>query len=182
MKKLTPKQQRFVDEYLIDLNATEAAIRAGYSKKTARQVGSQNLAKLNIMAAVNEAKAKRAERTNINADWILNRLADEAEADLADLYDEVTGALKPVHQWPVIWRQGLIAGVDVFEEFEGTGKNRIKIGETTRVKVSDRVRRLELIGKHIKVSAFEDRVQHDVSEGLAQLLQEIQPRTLNPGG
>ncbi len=65
---MTPKQQRFVDEYLIDLNATQAAIRAGYSKKTARAVGSENLTKPDIRAAVAEAQQARSERTKIGAD------------------------------------------------------------------------------------------------------------------
>lgn len=62
---LTAKQQRFVDEYLIDLNATQAAIRAGYSEKTARSVGSENLTKPDVAAAIKKGRAKVAER----AEW-----------------------------------------------------------------------------------------------------------------
>lgn len=58
MANLTPKQQRFVDEYLIDLNATQAAIRAGYSEKTAKVIAAQNLSKLNVQEAIEEAKNK----------------------------------------------------------------------------------------------------------------------------
>src|SRR5271166_5161849 len=63
--KLTPKQARFVQEYLIDLNAAQAAIRAGYSAKTARVIGHENLTKPDIAAAIEKAKAKRAERTEL---------------------------------------------------------------------------------------------------------------------
>ena len=70
-KQLTLKQERFVHEYLIDLNATQAAIRAGYSKKTAKQIGSQNLSKLDISAAIQEAASERIERIKIDADWVL---------------------------------------------------------------------------------------------------------------
>jgi len=70
MAKLTNKQKRFVDEYLIDLNATQAAIRAGYSEKTAKDIGCQNLAKLNIQAAFENAIAERAERTKIIDKWL----------------------------------------------------------------------------------------------------------------
>lgn len=59
MAGLTDKQQRFVDEYLIDLNATQAAIRAGYSEKTANEIGAENLAKPSIAKAIAEAQAKR---------------------------------------------------------------------------------------------------------------------------
>lgn len=67
-KKLTPKQQKFVGEYLVDLNATQAAIRAGYSAKTAKVVGCQNLTKPNIAAAVQAAKLKLSERNKCDQD------------------------------------------------------------------------------------------------------------------
>ncbi len=158
---MTPKQQRFVDEYLIDLNATQAAIRAGYSKKTARVVGSENLTKPDIRAAVAEAQQARSERTKIGADWVLARLADEADADLADLYDE-NGGLKPITEWPLVWRQGLVAGLDVDEEFNKDGK---KLGQVTKIKLSDRIKRVELIGKHVDVQAFAERHEHTGKSG-----------------
>ena len=68
---LTEKQRRFVDEYLIDLNATQAAIRAGYSVKTAREQASQNLTKLNIQQAISEKMAERSKRTGVNQDRIV---------------------------------------------------------------------------------------------------------------
>lgn len=80
---LTPRQQRFVDEYLIDLNATQAAIRAGYSAKTARSVGSENLTKPDIAAAINRTMGQRAEKLEITAASITARLmqiADKAQA------------------------------------------------------------------------------------------------------
>ena len=70
--KLTLKQARFVQEYLIDLNAAQAAIRAGYSAKTAREIGHQNLTKLHIAAAIEKAQTKRAERCELTI------LADES--------------------------------------------------------------------------------------------------------
>ena len=153
MSKLTAKQHRFIQEYLLDLNATQAAIRAGYSAKTARQVGAENLTKPVIAAAIFEAKADRSERTKVDSDWVLSRLADEADADIADLYNE-DGSLKPVHQWPLIWRKGLVAGLDV-EEIKAEGQT---IGIVRKVKLSDRIKRVELIGKHVDVQAFRDQV------------------------
>lgn len=153
---LTPRQQRFVEEYLIDLNATQAAIRAGYSKNTAEQTAYKLGQKSLVQAAIADAQQKRAKRTTIDADWVLRRLAIEAEADLADLYDE-NGALKPVKEWPLIWRQGLVAGVETEQEFEEVDGKKVPIGLIHKVKLSDRVRRLELIGKHINVSAFTER-------------------------
>ena len=71
---LTPKQQRFVEEYLVDLNATQAAIRAGYSETTARQQGCENLTKPNIQDAIAEAMQERSERTELSQDWVLSEL------------------------------------------------------------------------------------------------------------
>lgn len=76
---LTPKQARFVEEYLVDLNATEAAKRAGYSEKTAEQQGHQLLQKTSVREAIDAARAKRSERTQIDAAWVLERLQTVAE-------------------------------------------------------------------------------------------------------
>ncbi|WP_449395573.1 terminase small subunit [Devosia riboflavina] len=152
---LTAKQSRFVAEYLIDLNATQAAIRAGYSPKTANRIGPELLTKPAVAAAVSSAQSQRAERTKIDADWVLTRLAAEAEADIADLYAE-DGSLRPVHDWPEIWRKGLVAGIDV-EEIREEG---VTVGTVRKLKLSDRIKRIELIGKHVDVQAFKDQVEH----------------------
>lgn len=89
--KLTPRQQRFVDEYLIDLNATQAAIRAGYSRKTAPQIALQLLHKTSVANAVAEAQAKRAERTQIDQDWVLRQWQAIAEADPRELVQYLRG-------------------------------------------------------------------------------------------
>jgi len=149
---MTPKQQRFVEEYLVDLNATQAAIRAGYSAATASEIGYENLSKPQIADAIAEARAERSERTRIDADWLLTRLAAEAVADVAELYED-DGRIKPVRDWPLIWRQGLVAGLEVETIGEGAGN-------LTKVKLSDRIKRLELIGKHIDVQAFKDKIEH----------------------
>ena len=70
-KKLTKKQQLFVDEYLIDLNATQAAIRAGYSVESARDIGCENLTKPNIQQAIAEKMAERSKRTGVNQDRVV---------------------------------------------------------------------------------------------------------------
>lgn len=77
--RLTPKQQRFVEEYLIDLNATQAAIRAGYSKHTARSVGSENLTKPDIAAAIAEGQQEVAERVDVSQDYVLRNLIEIVE-------------------------------------------------------------------------------------------------------
>jgi phage terminase small subunit len=79
---MTPKQQRFVEEYLVDLNATQAAIRAGYSRDTAHSIGHENLSKPDIAEAIAAAQAERAERTNITADKVLQELAKIGFSDI----------------------------------------------------------------------------------------------------
>ena len=79
---MTPKQKRFVDEYLIDLNATGAAILAGYSKRTARSIGDENLTKPDIKKAVDAALAERSKRAGIDADKVLAELASIAFAPI----------------------------------------------------------------------------------------------------
>lgn len=169
--KLTRKQKRFVDEYLLDLNASQAAIRTGYSKKTAGAIGFELLKKPEISEAIETAMANRSERTKIDADWLLSRLASEAEADVGDLYGD-DGQLLPVKEWPKIWRQGLVAGLDI-EEIEVDG---VRMGTVKKIRVSDRVRRLELIGKHVRVNAFQDVIQHKGLEGLAERLDRAAGR------
>lgn len=92
-RKLNPKQRRFVEEYLIDLNATQAAIRAGYSPKTATAIASENLSKPSISAAIACAMAERSKRTGITQDRILEELAKVAFIKLTDIVDD-TGKIK----------------------------------------------------------------------------------------
>jgi phage terminase small subunit len=161
---LNPKQQRFVEEYLVDLNATQAAIRAGYSKKTAHVQACNLLKNPKVQAAVQAGRSKQTARTEINADWLLKRLAEEADADIADIYAE-NGGLKPVHSWPLIWRKGLVAGLESKQEFDYVDGEKIPDGVVQKVKMADRVRRLELIGKHIAVGAFVDKHEHTGKDG-----------------
>ena len=91
-KKLTPKQQLFVAEYLVDLNATQAAIRAGYAPKAAGATAHNLLKKTEIQVAISEAVAEREKRTGITADWVLNSLRKVAERCMDDEHFDSSGA------------------------------------------------------------------------------------------
>ncbi|MBM3335390.1 terminase small subunit [Candidatus Sumerlaeota bacterium] len=149
---MTPKRQRFIDEYLVDLNATRAYRAAGYAgdDNVCAVEGHRLLSDPKIGEAIAAAKAERSERTRIDADWVLTRLAAEAEADMAELYDD-DGRVRPIKDWPIIWRKGLVAGIEVETIGEGAG-------HVTKIKISDRIKRIELIGKHIDVQAFREQV------------------------
>ncbi|HAV5951831.1 TPA: terminase small subunit [Acinetobacter baumannii] len=167
MANLTPKQQRFVEEYLIDLNATQAAIRAGYSPRTANEQGAQNLAKLSVAEAIAEAQAEREERTKIDADYVLKRLVEIDQMDVLDIMDD-DGNVKPIKDWPKIWRQ-YISNIETISMDDGEGWLK-------KIKWPDKVKNLELLGKHISVGAFKDKVEHSGKleiESLSSLMDEL---------
>ena len=154
---LSPKHQRFVDEYIKDLNATQAAARAGYSAKTANEQGARLLANVSVQAAIQERIKERGERTKIDADYVLRRLAEIDQMDVLDiLRDDMS--LKPVSEWPKVWRQYL-SGFDLAEMFEGVGEDRAMVGILKKLKWPDKVRNLELLGKHVDVNAFREKVE-----------------------
>ena len=181
LEDLSSKQKNFVLQYLIDPNATKAALHAKYSELTAPQQGARLLKNVKVLAAIKKAQEERLERTETKADWVLKRLFCEAEADIADIYND-DGTIKPISDWPLIWRQGLVAGIKVNELFEGTGKDKKKIGEAVEVKISDRARRLELIGKHVDVMAFKEKVEHDASADLKEFYKQVSGKSVRPAG
>lgn len=93
-KALTPKEQSFVDEYLVDLNATQAAIRAKYSEKSARQIGSENLSKPYIQAAIAKARLEQQKRTQITADKVLEQAWRVAQADAREIVEVKVGCCR----------------------------------------------------------------------------------------
>ena len=151
--KLRIKQRRFIEEYLIDPNATKAAIRAGYSEKTAQQMGSENLSKPVIAEALAIAQKERADRVRVTADSLLAHCSDMLNADIGDILDEV-GAFKSIHDWPKIWRQ-MVSGIDIKELFEWQDNVKKKTGEVAKMKFITREKLIELTGKHIGVRAFD---------------------------
>jgi len=142
-KKLTQKQRLFVAEYLVSLNATKAAIDAGYSKKTAQQTGSENLLKPLIADAIQEAMDKRCERIEITADRVLQELACLAFLDPRQFYNE-SGQLIPIHQLPEDVARAL-SGFEV----STVGGNEITV--TSKIKHVDKKASLELCMRHLKM-------------------------------
>ena len=169
---LTAKQQAFVIEYLVDLNATQAAIRSGYSKKTAGQIGDENLKKPQIAIAIKEAMDSRNKRVQINADYVLNRLVEIDQLDVLDILDNA-GNFKPIMEWPKTWRQTL-SGVDLQEIMLGDVETVIR-----KIKWPDKLRNLELLGKHVAVSAFREQVEVNVTHTLSERMAKARERASN---
>ena len=150
---LTPKQCRFVDEYLIDLNATKAAIRAGYSTNRANAMGHENLTKPDIAAAIEAAMKARSERTEITQDRVLAEYAKLAFLDPRRFYDE-HGALKPVHLLDADVAAALV-GVDVVDSFD---KESQTTTTTKKIKFVDKKGALDSCARHLGM--FTDKVEH----------------------
>jgi phage terminase small subunit len=144
--KLTPKQQRFIEEYLIDLNATQAAIRAGYSRNSARQIGDENLSKPGIADAVAKAKRERSEATNIDAEWVLKQAVE--------LHQRCMQEIRPVRN-PKTREQVYDDNGNALFAFNAAAANRS----------------LEIIGKHVEVAAFKDRLEVSGEQSLAERIR-----------
>jgi phage terminase small subunit len=167
MAKLTAKQKIFVAEYLIDLNATQAAIRAKYSEKTAEQMGHQLLKKTLVQQAIREAMKNREQRTQITQDRVLNELSKIAFANGTDFASLVTGTKKKK-----VWNDETqeYDELDVEEQFvrfvdtdslPPDKKAAVAAIKETRygmaVESHDKVKALELIGKHLGM--FKEKVE-----------------------
>ncbi|MEY8171315.1 terminase small subunit [Burkholderia multivorans] len=151
MKKLTVKQQRFVDEYLCDLNASAAARRAGYSEKTANEQGARLLAKVSVQEAVRAAMTDRRERTHVTQDRVLRELARIAFFDIRRLYN-ADGTLKRPDQLDDE-AAAVLAGVDVVEQMtynaDGSGELTPTPTLTKKAKVFDKTAALTLAMRHL---------------------------------
>lgn len=169
---LTEKQKRFCDEYLVDLNATQSAIRAGYSEKTAMEQGYQLLQKTSVQEYINERMADREKRTEITQDRVLQELAIIAFSNATDYASviekqamvDVEGVMMPMYDTegnPVKYRTVELALTDDLTEDQKKALAVIKKGrDGYEVKPYDKVRALELLGKHLGM--FKDRVEMEL--------------------
>lgn len=148
VKKLTPKQDRFVDEYLIDLNATQAAIRAGYSKRTAAVIGCQFLIKFNIQQTIQRRKDELKENTQINQEWVLKRYKMLVDYSVDDFFNN-SGELKPLSEIPKD-KLYAICGIKT-QKTIFTNRDLKRIEETIirEFKLPDKKGVLDSIGKHL---------------------------------
>lgn len=146
--KFTNKQISFAKEYVIDSNATQAAIRAGYSENGARVRGSDLLLNSNVRSLVEWHFEQVAIRNRIDKDEIVQILAKMARFDIAEIYDD-NGAIKPIHEISHSARMS-IEGIDTSEIWERDEQGEIQhIGQLKKIKVSSRIQALNLLMKHL---------------------------------
>jgi len=162
---LTKKQKTFIDEYLIDLNATQAAIRAGYSPDSARQSGCDNMNNPYIRAHIDKAMAERSKRTGVNADRVIQELAKMAFINAVDVINTEDATLK---DGALPEDTAAIQSVKVksIPTKDGEGVER-------EIKMADKIKALELLGKHLGM--FTDKVNLDVqtSDKLDDILSQM---------
>ena len=173
MAKLTAKQQRFCDEYLIDLNATQAAIRAGYSEKNADKIGSELLGKTRVAEYIQERKQDRVERTEITQDMVLRELAIIAFSNIADYARVVekegvtdTGTKVKYKTVDAVLTEDLTDNQKKALAVIKEGKNGLE------VKPYDKVRALELLGKHLGMWTEKVEVTERAKNPFAELTTE----------
>ena len=150
MAELNERQQKFVSEYLVDLNATQAAIRAGYSKKTAYSLGQRLLKKVEIQAAIEEARADQQKRTEITQDMVLAELAKVAFANGADFARVITKECTDGNGNPTTLQTVELVDTDELDDDKKAAISCIKEGKFgIEVGSYDKLRALELLGRHL---------------------------------
>lgn len=161
---LTAKQKQFIEEYLIDLNATQAAIRAGYSPDSARQSGSDNMNNPYISSRIDRAMAERSKRTGINQDRVLRELARIAFVNAADMIDTKDATLKADAS------EDDTAAIQSVKVKQMSGDTEMVERE---IKLADKIKALELLGKHLGMYQNNLSITVEASEKLDDIMSQI---------
>lgn len=144
MARLSEKQERFCNEYLIDFHVTNATIRAGYPPKSAAAVGSKLLKNAKISARIAQLRAAASAKTGVSLERNLDQLGAMAFADPAEMYNPDTGELLPVTQMPAHIRRAIMS-----IEVDEINVNGIVLGQTKKIKLSDRNKAADMIMRHL---------------------------------
>jgi phage terminase small subunit len=172
--KYTAKEEKFclevatgVDENKKPISQAEAyrrAFNASRMKSATIDVkASEMMAKGKIKVRVDELRAAVAKEAVVDASYVLKRLLEIDQMDVIDIMED-DGSIKSIREWPKIWRQYL-SGFELADMFEGKGDDRELVGILKKIKWPDKVKNLELLGKHLQVGAFVEKVDHTSSDG-----------------
>jgi phage terminase small subunit len=176
------REELFAREYLVDLNATQAAKRAGYSPDTAGQIGYALLKKVDIQSHIEAFMKERRRKYKLSHDRVIKELLRSGLLDIRGFFND-DGSLKPVKEWSAA-QGAAVSSLESIDYYEGSGENRRKAGVIRKLKFNDKTRALELLGKHIGMFKndrpnLEDlfgllpkRIADRLRESVAELLAE----------
>ena len=159
VRPLSAKERRFCEEYVVDCNGAQAAIRAGYSAKTAAEQASRLLGKVNLKQYVQELQQRLSEKTEVSAERVIREVASIAFSDPRKLFDP-TGNPLPITELDDV-TAAAVASVEVDTLWDGNGKERKAIGITTKIKLWDKNSAAEKLMKHLGLFEKDNRQKTD---------------------
>lgn len=169
ISKLNLREEIFCTEYIkLDLNGSQAAIAAGYSKRTAASTASRLLTKDNIKEKISKLVSERSKATAIDAEYVLRRLKEIDELDVIDIIKDDMSGFKLLSEWPKIWRTS-ISSIDMKKMITSIGENEELETIIEKIKWPDKVKNLEMIGRHVSVKAW------DKEESVINNIHNIMP-------
>ncbi|RWT65439.1 MULTISPECIES: terminase small subunit [Enterobacter] len=178
---LSVLKEAYCQEYIkCPENQTQAAINAGYSPNTAAKFASQNMRDERVQKRIAELMEERNKRMRVSADYVLMRLVEIDQMDVIDILNDDM-SIKPVSEWPKVWRQYL-TGFELADMFEGRGDEKELVGILKKIKWPDKVKNLELIGKHVDVNAFKERLEVSGTVTIADRMAAARRRVKEQAG
>lgn len=180
-KPLTAMQEAYAQEYTkCPENQTQAAINAGFSPNTAAVKASVMMRDERIQKRIAELMEERNKRLRVSADYVLLRLVEIDQMDVIDILNDDM-SIKLVSEWPKVWRQYL-TGFELADMFEGRGDEKELVGILKKIKWPDKVKNLELIGKHVDVNAFKERLEVSGTVTIADRMAKARRRVKEQAG
>lgn len=180
-KPLTAMQEAYAQEYTkCPENQTQAAINAGFSPNTAAVKASVMMRDERIQKRIAELMEERNKRLRVSADYVLLRLVEIDQMNVIDILNDDM-SIKPVSEWPKVWRQYL-TGFELADMFEGRGDEKELVGILKKIKWPDKVKNLELIGKHVDVNAFKERLEVSGTVTIADRMAKARRRVKEQAG
>lgn len=179
-KPLTAMQEAYCQSYIkTPENQSQAAIDAGFSPNTAHVKASQMMRDERIQKRIAELMEERNKRNRVSADYVLMRLVEIDQMDVLDILND-DGSLKPIRDWPKIWRTTL-SGFDLSSTIMNMNEDAIET-VLKKIKWPDKVKNLELIGKHVDVNAFKERLEVSGTVTIADRMAAARRRVKEQAG
>lgn len=179
-KPLTAMQEAYCQSYIkTPENQTQSAIDAGFSPNTAHVKASVMMRDERIQKRIAELMEERNKRMRISADYVLMRLVEIDQMDVLDILND-DGTLKPIREWPKIWRTTL-SGFDLSSTIMNMNDDSIET-ILKKIKWPDKVKNLELIGKHVDVNAFKERLEVSGTVTIADKIAKARRRVKEQAG